>query len=226
MKTLLVLLLAIPFSLSAAPKDEEENPPLKQSDLPLPVVIDQSQGDVPVTLDGETVNVIGSVNATVTGSVNATIQEPLEVISDPVTKTIYPNEYIMKRKVFNRVITPGTTIDPTNIILLFQQSQMQYLGGYSFELRLSADAPLNYPQHVTVDFVGFDELGAINWVSEIGGGQIYQDEASVYEVEFPYPMTTEEYDTLGVRFRPATNFNTETIRLSILASAWGYKNLP
>lgn len=77
----ITLLLIIPLSLSAASKDEEDNPPLKQSDLPLPVVIDESQGDVPVTLDGEMVTVTGSVSATVTGSVNATIQEPLEVIT-------------------------------------------------------------------------------------------------------------------------------------------------
>lgn len=58
MKALLIaLLLTLPLALSAAPKDEEENPPLKQSDLPLPVIVDPSQGDVPVTLDGEVVTV-------------------------------------------------------------------------------------------------------------------------------------------------------------------------
>lgn len=131
MKALLIaLLLALPLSLSAAPKDEEENPPLKQSDLPLPVVIDESQGDVPVTLDGETVTVTGSVNATiqepltvqgsvnaiiqeplvVQGSVNATIQEPLEVMNADTAKYLPLTEFCTDGRK-NRQDLDGSEID-------------------------------------------------------------------------------------------------------------------
>lgn len=60
-------------------------PPLNQDNLPLPIIVDPSQGDVPITLDGETLNVSGSVNASISepleveGSVEAVLDEPIEV---------------------------------------------------------------------------------------------------------------------------------------------------
>lgn len=85
---ILATILFLPLTAMGKPTDgDPEDEPLKRSDLPLPVVIDETQGDVPITLDGETVNISGTVSASlnepveIEGTVNATIDEPLEVFS-------------------------------------------------------------------------------------------------------------------------------------------------
>ena len=216
---LIALLLALPLSLSAAPKDEDENPPLKQSDLPLPIVVDQSQGDVPVTLDGEAV--------TVTGSVDATIQEPLEVVSDAVLKFTYPNNYIYYNKSFPFVLVGGGNLPPgfDNEILLLQ-SQFEYMTGVKLDAVLYETANVTEPIRFKIYFIGYDDAGVLEWISLIGSTMVSPGIPVSYEVDFPMPLSTLGYYLVGVSLVPAKNSNIGNAYLTTELNMMGYKDLP
>jgi hypothetical protein len=246
MKALLIaLLLAIPLSLSAASKDEEENPPLKQSDLPLPVVIDESQGDVPVTLDGETVTVNGNVNATVSGSVNATIQEPLavngsvtanipnavEVVTDPLGPDKFINPWNRSFKEFTRTeiipaSKPASALDNWSMELFSDSTP--YLTSIRVEGYARTSLPdTAYPGFVTpvaieVALIGYGADGNESYISRLAMVRIYKAfEPVEYEHTFSTPLVLTHFDRVKIVFRPVVNKNSYDLELQVTGQMRG-----